>query len=187
MHRLTLLCHGPVASEVRMAFPVDEPLDDRALPALERMSGTLPRADRFLTSPLQRARQTAEALGLDARDDPALCDLDLGRWRGRTLVEIESAEPEGVTQWLADPEAAPHGGEARSHLQARVGRWLAEMASSAGSTFAVTHPSVIRMVVLLVLEAPPAAFWRLDIEPLSLSELRVHRQRWTIRALNLIR
>jgi broad specificity phosphatase PhoE len=186
VHRLTLLCHGPVASASRMAFPADEPLDERSLPALARLRPALPRADRALTSPMLRARQTAEALGLEACEDPALGDLDLGRWRGRTLLDIEAAEPEAVAQWLTDPSAAPHGGESRSALQARVGAWLDELAPLPGSTLAVTHAAVIRAVVLQALEAPAGAFWRIDVEPLGLSELRIHRQRWTIRSLNAI-
>jgi broad specificity phosphatase PhoE len=186
VHRLILLCHGPVASGSRMAFPLDEPLDDGARTALARLSTRLPRVDRVLTGPSLRSRQTADMLGLDARQEPALDDLDLGRWRGRTLREIEAAEPQAVGLWLTDASAAPHGGESRSTLLSRVKGWLATLESEPGSTLAVTHAAVIRSVVLIALDAPPAAFWRIDVEPLSLSDLRLNERRWTIRGLNLV-
>ena len=55
--------------------------------------------------------QTAQALGLNATIEPELRDCDFGRWRGRTLQEIEDAEPDAIAAWLTDPAAVPHQGE----------------------------------------------------------------------------
>lgn len=45
-------------------------------------------------------------------------------------------------------------------------RWLNSV-SGGGHTVAVTHASVIRAVVLAVLDAPFPAFWRIDVPPLT--------------------
>jgi len=36
-----------------------------------------------------------------------------------------------------------------------------------------------------VLRAPPDAFWRLDVAPLSRTVLHAHDGRWSVRAVNL--
>src|SRR4051794_27642942 len=52
---------------------------------------------RILTSPMERARETAEplarALGLQAQLEPALTDIDFGEWAGQTLAALELLEP----------------------------------------------------------------------------------------------
>lgn len=185
MQRLTLLCHGPAAAAHRIAFPADEPLDDRARPALAALRPGLSGADRCFTSPLLRARQTAEALHPAAREAPALRDLDLGRWRARTLAEIQAAEPDAVAAWRADPEAAPHGGESRTALEARVRGWLDELTAARGHTLCVTHAAVVRAAIIAVLGASAEAFWRIDVAPLGLTDLRFDGRRWAVRALNV--
>lgn len=188
MHRLTLLCHGPSrapaapASTVR--FPRDEPLDTD-LPELAALRPMLARVDRCVTSPLLRARETAAALGLSPTPEPALRELDFGQWGGRDLRAIAAEAPDAAALWLADPDAAPHGGESRTALQDRVAAWLTQQLAGRGHTFCITHASVIRAAVLHALAAPPDAFWRLDIEPLSRTELRSDGRRWAVRVHNL--
>ncbi|MGQ4420080.1 histidine phosphatase family protein [Streptomyces sp. SAS_269] len=133
-----------------------------------------------LVSPTVRCRETAAALGLDARAEPALAGLDMGRWRGRTLDEVGAREPEALARWLADPAANPHGGESVRLLCARVGGWLEEAARSAGRTVAVVEPEVVRAVTVRVLGAPEAAFWRIDVPPLTASEFTGRAGRWNV-------
>ena len=133
-----------------------------------------------LASPTVRCRETAAALGLDARAEPALAGLDMGRWRGRSLDEVGAREPEALARWLADPAANPHGGESVRLLCARVGGWLEEAARSAGRTVAVVEPEVVRAVTVRVLGAPEAAFWRIDVPPLTASEFTGRAGRWNV-------
>jgi broad specificity phosphatase PhoE len=69
--RLTLTCDGATAATRVAAFPLDEPLEDRALSRAAVLGQALRRADRALTSPALRARQTAAALSLDAAVTPS--------------------------------------------------------------------------------------------------------------------
>ena len=64
-----------------------------------------------LTSPARAARETAAALGFDAEVEMALSDCDYGRWRGLASKDVAEREPDEFAAWLADPAAAPHGGE----------------------------------------------------------------------------
>ncbi len=134
------------------------------------------RADLALTSPVPAARQTAVELGLTADVEPALRDLNYGRWAGQTLDQVAAAEPDAVAVWLSDPAAAPHGGECLLTFLHHVAEWL-EVLEGPERVIAVTHPAVLRGVVLAVLQAPPPAFWRVEVGPLARVRLRGERNR----------
>jgi broad specificity phosphatase PhoE len=183
--RLTLIRHAPSAATRRSAFPLDEPLDARGLDAARRLATSLGRFDAAWSGPALRARQTAEALGLQPTVAPELDECDFGSWRGRTLAELDEEDPIAVAAWMEDPAAAPHGGESLLALLERVGGWLEARAGDGSRTVAVTHAGVIRAAVVCALDAPPLAFWRLDVAPLSRTVLHAHEGRWTVRAVNL--
>jgi broad specificity phosphatase PhoE len=179
--RLILICHGATAATRTASFPADEPLEEAALRRARRLGKSLPAADRSWTSPSLRARQTAEALSLEATPHPALRECDYGRWAGRTLDDLGATEPEALGAWLSDFAAAPHGGEPLADLFERVSGWIDDVLSGHGRAIAVTHPTVIRAAVVHVLGAPRSSFWRLDVEPLGVVELSAERQRPRLR------
>ncbi|MET8541223.1 histidine phosphatase family protein [Kitasatospora sp. NPDC004799] len=172
-----------IGTALRQArFDDDGPLDEGGLRSACAAASALPGVDRVLVSPSTRCRQTADALGLAAAEvAPALRGCAMGRWRGRTLDELSAEEPEAVLAWLTDPAAAPHGGESVRQLCARVARWLDEASESAGRLLVVAEPDVIRAAALHVLGAPEQAFWRLDVPPLSGTELTGRTARWNLR------
>ena len=154
----------------------------------------------MVCSPARAAVETPAALGLAATVDAGLADWDLGEWRGRALEEVA-----GVAEWVADPDAAPHGEEVSlTALLARVGDWLDAVDLTAapdgrqararaglvggvgggdavGHAVAVTHAAVVRAAVVVTLGAPAAGFWRIDVAPLTATVLRGGPGRWTIR------
>ncbi|WP_329280937.1 histidine phosphatase family protein [Streptomyces sp. NBC_01451] len=158
------------------------PLDASGLRLARAAAGTLPPVSRVWVSPTARCRETARALGLDAAAVPGPGGLDVGRWRGATLAEVAEKEPEALAQWLADPRSAPHGGEPVRALCDRVARWLDETAAQAtGRTVAVVEPEVVRAATVRVLGAPGSAFWRIDVPPLTATELTGRAGRWNVR------
>jgi broad specificity phosphatase PhoE len=185
--RLTWVCHGATASNRTATFPGDEPLENKAADQTKALEGLLGRADRVWISPTLRASQTAEILSLQGQPDVALRDCDYGRWSGRTIAELHATEPESVAEWMADPAAAPHGGESLAVLCSRVAVWLDRQLGESGHTIAITHASVIRAALLYVLQSPPSAFWKIDVEPLSIVEMSGDGRRWTLRFPRLVR
>jgi broad specificity phosphatase PhoE len=176
--RLTLISHADTAAVREARFPSDEPLDERGHRRAAAAAGAV-RSDRpGRHGGTLRTRQTAEALGLAAVPDPGLRDLDVGRWRGRRLEELPEEE---VHAWLADPAAAPHGGESVCHLLGRVGDWLDRCLDDGGAVVAVTHPAVIRAALVTALRMPPAMFWRIDVPPLSTTLMHGRAGAWTLR------
>jgi broad specificity phosphatase PhoE len=183
---LFLLCHGVTQATRQAAFPLDESAEEKDLAAAAALAGCLPSVAQVFASPARCARQTTAALGLTAVEEHALRDCDWGRWRGRTLDAVVAAEPEAAATWLADPDSAPHGGESVAMLIRRVSCWM-DARSLSGRVLAVTHPAVIRAAVVHAFGAPAPGFWRVDVPPLSLVELKRSAGRWSLRTSRLLR
>jgi broad specificity phosphatase PhoE len=181
--RLDLLAHGASEATRAARFPDDEPLETSAAQALQGLSGRLRSYAHVLTAPARAARETAQALGVDAKVEPALGDCDYGRWHGLASKDVAEREPDAFAAWLGDPTAAPHGGESVAALIERVGAWLAQSLTREGATLAVTHGSVVRAAIVDALGAGPSAFARIDVAPLSLARLSGDGQRWNLVAL----
>lgn len=172
---LQLVAHAHTAALRRAVFGGgNEDLDEggrRAALALAPggpdRRGVLGRVDACLSTPARAGLRTAYALGLSPVPEPALADCDYGRWAGSSLDEVAAREPAALRNWLTDPAAAPHGGESVDALLDRAGRWLAGQADRGGRIVAVTHPVLVRAVLVGALDLPPAAFWRLDVGPLA--------------------
>jgi broad specificity phosphatase PhoE len=178
--RLTLISHAATEAVRHAAFPLDEPLGEREMKKIALIGWNAPRAQRVLSGPELRTQQTAQALGLSATAEIELRDCDYGRWRGRRFEELQTNEPENIVAWLTDPLAIPHGGESVSRLIDRVGHWMNGQ-GDAGHTVAITHSAVIRSAVVHALNAPVQSFWRIDIAPLSMTDLRFNGRTWTLR------
>jgi broad specificity phosphatase PhoE len=67
----------------------------------------------------------------------------------------------------------------------RVCGWLAGCTAGDGRILAVTHAAIIRAAVVAALGAPPVAFWRIDVAPLTFKRLNGQTGRWTLAASNL--
>ncbi|MFJ7524493.1 histidine phosphatase family protein [Streptomyces griseus] len=179
--RVMLISPAMNAALREARFDGDAPLDRSGRERARAAAGAVPGAGLALSGPSERCRETAEALGLAARTEPVLAGWDLGRWSGRRLDAVTAAEPAQLTAWLGDPSAAPHGGESLRDLVGRIGAWLDSLGGPGapdGDCLAVTEAAVVRAAVVHGLRLPPEAFWRLDVAPLTLTELSGRSGRW---------
>ncbi|RZS89146.1 broad specificity phosphatase PhoE [Phyllobacterium myrsinacearum] len=180
--RLTLVCHGATPAVRTGAFPADEALEPGETQRAQAIAGHLRHAHRVLTSPALRARQTADALGLESVVDAALAEIDYGQWAGQAFTAVHDAQPDDVADWMHNPVSAPHGGESIHDFLVRIADWMRSHLNDGGHTIVVTHASVVRAAVLSALQAPDSAFWRIDVEPLSCIEMSSDGVRWMLRA-----
>ncbi|GAA3660226.1 hypothetical protein GCM10022224_024460 [Nonomuraea antimicrobica] len=148
-------------------FPVDEDADAAGL---TRAAALRPAAGAAWVAPTRAARQTAAAMGLTARETPALAEADCGRWRGLPYERVALEEPEALASWLADPHAAPHGGESLAALAARVAGWL-DATRDEPERVAVCDAGAIRAALAHALGVGPLTTARFDLAPLSTTEL----------------
>jgi broad specificity phosphatase PhoE len=180
---LTLISHAPTSAVRRAAFPCDESIEEAARKRIADMNWDPGRSRRVCCGPEKRTQETATALGLsDAIVDSALRDCDYALWAGRDLSELQLEHPDEVALWLSVADAAPHGGESIDSLIYRVTGWLAEKSKESGHTIAITHPPVIRAAIVSILEAPVQAFWRVDVSPLTATDIRFNGRSWSLRS-----
>lgn len=176
--------HAPTCATRAAAFPLDEPLDRRAIAQASGLASVVPSRAETLSSPALRCMQTARAAGLDPRPEPELAECDFGSWAGRSLAEVHADDPEGAKAWMKDADARPHDGESLTTFAARVARWLDAQARGDGWMLAITHAGVVKAALVHALGAPLDAFWRIDADPLSITELHAHDGRWTVSRVN---
>lgn len=179
--RVTLISPARNAASDEARFDDGQPLNETGLRGVRAAAGSLPAAERTFAAPSLRCEQTADGLGLRAMTAPEAAGCAMGRWRGRTLEEVAADDPEGVGSWLTDPERAPHGGESVADLCARTDAWLARLAAEPGRVVAVVEPDVVRAAVVCALGAPAQGFWRVDVEPLTVTALSGRAGRWNVR------
>jgi broad specificity phosphatase PhoE len=182
--RLLLVRHAATSATRAAAFPAEEPIEDGAAELAAPLAGLVRDDADVLASPALRCAQTAAAAGLTPRTEPRLAECDFGAWGGRALASVHEDDPDAVGAWMADPDAAPHGGESLRAFTARVAGWLDEQAGQDGTTLAVTHGGVVKAVLVHAFGAPLDAFWRLDVAPLTVTELHAHDGRWTVTRTN---
>jgi len=185
MRRLILVRHAATAATRAAAFPLDARPDRRALAAASRLAAIVPRRAEACSSPALRCVETARAAGVDPAPVPELAECDFGTWAGRSLAEVCREDPDGAEAWMTDPEARPHGGESLAAFVARVGGWLDSQGRGEGCTFAITHGGVVKAAVVGALGAPLEAFWRVDADPLAVTELHAHDGRWALARANV--
>ncbi len=132
--------------------------------------------DLVVTSPLQRARCTAEAVadtaGAPLAVDDDLVETDFGDWEGLTFAEVSQRWPVEMAAWLASADAGPSGGESFAAVARRVDAALDRLlAVHQGRTVAVvSHVTPIKTIVCKALLAPPAALFRMHLDVASVSE-----------------
>jgi probable phosphoglycerate mutase len=136
---------------VRVQGRRDVPLNDRGRDQARALAAAAARdAPRALwTSPLSRARETAEIVGgqldLEPRVDARLAESDRGRWEGRLLDEIRRDEPEAWAAWRRGGAGFRFpGGESLTHHLARVAEAIDEIASGELPALVVCHGGTIR-------------------------------------------
>ncbi|MHB1510152.1 MAG: histidine phosphatase family protein [Acidimicrobiales bacterium] len=132
---------------------------------------------RLLTSPLTRARLTAEtiseALGPNApapEDEERLVELDYGELEGRLPAELS---PDLWAQWRADASWRPPGGESFLDLHRRVDPLWESLRDEAaeGDVILVSHVSPIKAAVAWALGAAPDLAWKLSLGVASITTI----------------
>jgi probable phosphoglycerate mutase len=131
--------------------------------------------DLVVSSPLLRARETAqtvaECLGAPLEVDDDLAECGFGAWEGLTFAEVEERWPDELASWLASTAVAPPGGESFDAVLGRVRSARDRLLERAhnGTVVVVSHVTPIKTLVLLALQAPARAAYRMELAPASLS------------------
>ncbi|MGH7313652.1 MAG: histidine phosphatase family protein [Candidatus Rokuibacteriota bacterium] len=190
-----LLRHGEVEGAERRRFlgHADVALSPRGVrqaAAQSRRLRTVGLAAVF-TSDLARARRTGEiiaaSLGLTPTVEPALREMNMGRWDGLTAEEITEREPATFEAWMARIAEVPFpGGESAADLLARV--WPAfstlVQAHAGGRIAVVGHGGTNRVLLCHALGLPLARLLIFGQDYGALTVLEHDDGQWRLHRLN---
>ncbi|ANH94199.1 phosphoglycerate mutase [Streptomyces sp. SAT1] len=167
MGDLFLVRHGETAwsRSGRHTGRTDVPLTEHGREEARRLVPLI-RSHRIgaaFVSPLQRARETAELIGVpDARVDADLREWDYGGYEGVTTPEIQRTRPGWFlfTDGVA-PGPPEHPGETVEQVGERADRMLAKVdaafANTEGVVLLVAHGHFLRVLTARRLGLPPAS------------------------------
>jgi broad specificity phosphatase PhoE len=181
--RVFLVRHGATSltAEDRFAGSTDVPLSEEGRRQAGSLAERLRRqpVDAIYTSPLGRALETARVLaaphGLVPVVDPALREIDYGRWEGLTRDEVQATFAAEYAIWEEDPfTIAPAGGESGVSVLNRalpVMRRIVERHRHR-SVVVVAHKGTLRLLIASLLGFDVRGYRdRLDQSPAALSIL----------------
>ena len=158
---LVLVRHLPVALEKGICYGrMDAPLSlesQAQIPAFtKQLVAEHGPFDTVVTSPRQRCRWLADSLSPRTTVEPALAEVDFGRWEGKRWREIPKSE---LDEWAANILTyTPGGGESFMAMAKRVMPWLDQTAAYSKRTgktvLAVTHGGPIRVAIAVAKRMP---------------------------------
>lgn len=127
-------------------------------------------AERVVSSPLARCRETAAAIGAPVEIDERFIELDYGELEGTPVAEVPAAT---WSAWRADTGWRPAGGESLDDLTARVWPALDELLADAAERdiVVVSHVSPIKAAVAWSLGVGIEAQWRCFVKQASISRI----------------
>ena len=173
---------------------LDETGRDQSIRMAERLA-TVPLV-AVVSSPLERCRQTAQAI-LDRQtgrpltpveDDITECDY--GEWQGRTLGDLAKEDLWSVVQTQPSAAAFP-GGESLANMQARAVAAIRrhdtafEAEHGPGAVWAaVSHGDIIKSILADALGMHLDLFQRINVNPASVSVVRYSAVRPDVVAMN---
>jgi broad specificity phosphatase PhoE len=169
-----------LSAEGRFTGRLDPPLDAQGIEQARRAASALAAQGIVAvgTSPLRRARQTAEivaeacAVPCDVLHD--LIDVDVGSWAGFTTEDAARASPETFDVFFRFPASFPFpDGERMWGALERISDALASLHRSDGrSVVAVSHELPIRLVLMRLRRLEGTALWDPLVRPGSITSLR---------------
>jgi alpha-ribazole phosphatase len=184
--RLLLVRHGETLwnHEGRLQGQTDVELSpfgrEQAMRLRDRL--TIEHLATAYSSDLRRCWDTA-SIALDGRDvplqaEPALREIHLGAWQGRTWEELRREDPAQRAYVEADTaHRAPPGGETRGDVQRRIVASVLGIAArhTEATVLVVSHGGALRALLCWALAADLLASRRIELDNCGLSILHLRR------------
>lgn len=170
--RVYLVRHGDTAWTLTAQHTgrTDLPLTEQGERQAREVGASLTalRFDRILSSPLQRARRTAELAMPHSRieSDDDLMEWDYGAYEGRSTVDIEVERP----GWRLLRDGSP-GGETLDAVGARADRVIGRLRAGGGNVLLFGHREILCILAVRWIGLAPIEGRRLLLATASLSVL----------------
>lgn len=158
--RLILVRHGESEWNRigRYQGQADAPLSELGLRQADALGKRLAaeKLDAIYSSPLQRARRTADAIAayhpsLPIHEDPRLLEIDHGDWQGLFAGEVRERYGEALEEWRTYPTRCQMpNGESFSNILKRTLNFRERISSAFGRNATVvvsTHDVVVKILI----------------------------------------
>lgn len=187
-----LLRHGePVGGRRFRGHGVDDPLSDKGWTQMWHAVGDETGWNRIVSSPMQRCRAFAEALGekcqIPVSLEADLREVGFGAWEGRSPDEIQAANLAEYEAFYQDPvRNRPPGAEPLDAFAARVSRAYDRIVADhpGEQLLIVAHAGVIRAIIGHTLDADPLGWYRIKVQNGGISRIRHGRYGSRLELLN---
>ena len=174
---LFLVRHGQTAENARgvLLGRQDPALSEVGRRQAAALAGIIPPGARVISSPLRRARQTADAFGQPVAMDERWIELDYGGLDGCRPEELAD---DVWRRWRADATYVPPGArESLSALGERVRAACKGLAAEAAEhdVVVVSHVSPIKAAIAWALGVGDEIAWRMFVLDGSVARIRIDR------------
>jgi probable phosphoglycerate mutase len=193
---MLLIRHGALAGDAERRYvgatdlPMSEAGEAQIRDLAARLAARMP-IDAVYCSDLARSRRAAELLAggraIPIHVRPALREIDMGAWEGRTRGEVAERQPDEYARRGGDiVNFRPPGGESFADLAARVTPcWRSLFAESESGVVAVAgHAGVNRVILCDALGMPLANLFRIAQRPGCLNVIERGRDGPIVRLLD---
>lgn len=176
MKTVFLIRHGQTDSSLKnkLCGRTDEPLNSNGIHEVKRLITFLRiknKPDIIITSPLIRAKQTAEIIADNYNITPIeskeLREIDFGEWEGLTFNEIKNKQPDEFIKWMKHPDKfTPTNGESIIDLNKRINNFMNKVVDNSeknSTIYLITHGGPIRSALINTLKILPSSYWNIKI------------------------
>ena len=182
---LVFLRHGQTAvnAEGRLLGRADPELTELGFAQARAAAVAIGEVGRVVSSPLQRARVTAECFGVPVEIDDRWIELDYGDYDGRPFQEV----PADVwARWRSDPSFVPPGGESLTALGVRVREACSALTDEAAErdVVVVSHVSPIKAAVAWALGVGDEVAWRMFLDVAAITRIGIGPRGPSLRSYN---
>lgn len=124
-------------------------------------------------SPLKRAIETMELLGLQGEVREEVREISFGEMEGKTYDIYNKECPEEVKKWAEDPlhNAVP-GGETIKEAYNRIVPFLEELIEKDEDAIIISHEGTVRIAMSYIFDNPEY-FFRFKADNVSLSKITI--------------
>jgi broad specificity phosphatase PhoE len=162
---------------------IDAPLTELGRRQAKAVAATVGEVARVISSPLDRARETATAFGVPVEVDERWIEIDYGTYDGLPYREVPD---EAWQRWRSDVRWAPPGGESLAAVGERVRAALEDLVEAAtdDDIVVVSHVSPIKAAVAWALEVGDEVAWRMFLDVASVCRVAVGPRGPSLRSYN---
>ncbi len=196
--QLILIRHAETVANVQRRWvgwndtPLTERGEAQAEAVARRLAAEVTDPVALYTSPLPRARRTAEvigqALGLDPIPLDGLREINFGDMDGVTLEEMKTVYPDLYERWRdrTDVEFTWPGGESRSGFFRRVAATCQDVLSRhpQGTVLIVAHGGTLRAMLACLLPEQMSQWWGYELGHCTVTRVLVADGQVSLVALN---